>query len=259
MLHSLDVPVAQHDEGSKPGMHDLDVLYPDRPAAAVEVTAAADGESIALWKLMNGRSERWQVNELAGGWRVSVMPAARAKRLRKELPTLLLRLEQTGIRELHVGEGGAGLVEETAYELGVVKASQGGTEFPGSIYISLDLPPERTGGWVADTGNALAEWLGTFLGEPRQEDVRRKLARSGAAETHAFVLVPALSLAPFTVIDLLIRDDAPLPMIDPRLPIEVTDVWAVSSWSSGVGFRWSQTGGWWRFDKDLAQPDGQAQ
>jgi hypothetical protein len=43
---TLSVPVEQHDDNSRDGMHDLWIVYPDRPPAAVEVTAAADPEAI---------------------------------------------------------------------------------------------------------------------------------------------------------------------------------------------------------------------
>lgn len=85
---ALGVPVVQHDDGSLPGMHDLDITYGDRPPRAVEVTAAADGEAIALWNLLNGQDERWVEPALAGGWLVSLLPTARAKRVRKELVVL---------------------------------------------------------------------------------------------------------------------------------------------------------------------------
>jgi hypothetical protein len=83
MSEVLGVAVSQHDDGSRPGMHDLDLLHPDRPHGAAEVTAAADGECLALWRLMNGNDERWIVPELDGGWLVSLDPAARANSVAK--------------------------------------------------------------------------------------------------------------------------------------------------------------------------------
>ena len=104
MSHALGLPVVQHDDGSLEGMHDLDVLY-DGETAAVEATSAADGESIALWNVMNGRNERWVVDELQGGWMVSLEPSARAKRLKTELPRLLTR---TGDLRTYRAPPGAG-------------------------------------------------------------------------------------------------------------------------------------------------------
>jgi hypothetical protein len=122
--------------------------------------------------------------------------------------------------------------------LGVVGAEQSGTDFPGSIYVTLDLPAKRSGGMVAITGDPLAQWISSFLKDGGRRDVRQKLARSGADERHAFVVMPGFTTAPFIVTDLLMRDGASLPVEYPELPGEVTDVWAVSTWSSGDGFRW---------------------
>ena len=70
MSAALGVPVEQHDDGSSPGMHDLTILYNDRPHAAVEIKAAADGEMIAFYRRM--KEGRWIDPDLAGGWSVHV-------------------------------------------------------------------------------------------------------------------------------------------------------------------------------------------
>jgi hypothetical protein len=245
---TLAVPVRQHDDGSEPAMYDFDILYPDRPAGAAEVTAAADPEAIEFWSAMNA-GERWQEPTLAGGWAVTMPPSARARRLRELLPSFLSSLEVAGVRDFRVGESGNPRADQVARALGVATARQSDTDFPGSIYVLLELPPEKTGGWVADTGDACAEWLGDFLSGPGRADLRRKLGQSNAAETHAFVFLPGLSDAPFSVTDLLMRDDAPLPLADPVLPSEITHVWAASGWTTGRGFRWSRGDGWASFEK----------
>lgn len=81
-------------------MFDLRIVYRDRPPGAVEVTAAADAESVELWNITNGRRGRWQVDQLAGGWLVSLLPSARAKRVLTNLPRLLAELEGQGIQRL---------------------------------------------------------------------------------------------------------------------------------------------------------------
>jgi hypothetical protein len=119
MIHrALDVPVEQHDDGSRMGMHDLDIVHAGRSRAAVEVTAAAHGDSIALWKLMNGRNGRWIVDELRGGWMVTVLPSARAKRLRIELPVLLAEMESLNIPQLRRAWAQDGALDLLADELG---------------------------------------------------------------------------------------------------------------------------------------------
>jgi hypothetical protein len=242
----VGVPVSQHDDGSSPGMHDLDVIHRDRQRAAVEVAAAVDAESTELWNIVNGHG-RWVEPDLVGGWGVHVKPTAR--RLRPGLPPFLRTLEGVGIREFPGRPVEPGL-EAVAQRLGVVTARQSGTEYPGSIYVFLDLPLHQVAGYASTTGDALVEWLEEFLSADARADVREKLARSGGAERHAFVIVSGLSGAPFSVTELLIRDDAPVPTVEPKLPPEVTDVWAASTWDRGAGFRWSlATRRWKRFSK----------
>lgn len=243
---TLGVPVEQHDDGSLPGMHDLAIRYPDGTAGAVEITAAADAESIQLWNLMNGKRERWLADGLQGGWLVTLEPTARAKRLLAELPGLLADLEEhdlTAVPDRHAR------LSATASDLAIVDAFQGGTDFPGSIYVTIELPEERSGRMVANTGDALAAWIGDFLSHPDRSDVLHKLERADAAEAHAFAIVPGFSTAPFGVTDLLMRGNAPLPTKAPRLPRPVTHVWAMSTWSAGVGMRWCPQLGWRTFDK----------
>jgi hypothetical protein len=245
----LSATAEQHDDGSLPGMHDLTILRPGRPPAAVEITAAADSASIELWQLVNGSHKRWLVEGLRGGWMVSVDPLARAKRLRYELPELLAQLEKLDMRELQLSRGPEQPLGDLARDLMVSGASQGGTDFPGSIYVTLERASERTGGFVASNGNALAEWIGDFLRASDQQDVLAKLVRSEADERHAFVILPGFTIAPFSVSDLLMRGDAPIPTDEPKLPTAVTDVWLMSTWSTGHGFRWSPDAGWLSFDK----------
>ena len=130
---------------------------------------------------------------------VTVLPSARAKRLRIELPVLLARMESLNIPQLRRAWAQDGPLDLLADELGVTDAVQGGTSFPGSIYVTLELPAERSGGAVAETGCALAGWIGAFLRDPDQQDVLEKLARSSASERHAFVFLPGFTTAPFPV------------------------------------------------------------
>ncbi len=246
------VEVRRNDDGSEAGMFDLRIVYPDRPFGAVEVTAAADAESTELWNITNGRRGRWQVDQLAGGWFVSLVPSARAKRVLAELPRLLSELERRGIRRLEADAWHGGRLEGWAQALGVSRAGQGDTDFPGSVYLTIELPSERSGGFVGDSGDPLARWVGEWLRGPRQRDNLEKLLHSGATECHVFVILPGFSLAPFEVADLLWRDDAPLPTAEPDLPDAVTHVWAVSTWNAGAGMRWSSGRGWERFDKHLS-------
>lgn len=232
-------------------MFDLEILYRDRPPGAVEVTAAADAESIELWNTINGDSDRWIEPELVGGWTVALLPQARARRIRAELPALLKQLEQEGIREVRPRSAHPRPYKEAISSLGIAHIFQGGTDYPGSIYPTIDLPHEKSAGFVADTGDALADWLTGWTRQPEQSHNLQKLRNSGRNERHMFLILPGFADASFAVTDLLMRDRAPLPTIPPVLPEELTHAWSMSSWNSGDGMRWSPDLGWQRFDKQV--------
>ncbi len=255
----LCLKVEQHDDGKQPGMHDLNIVTADGSLAAVEVTAAADPDSIQLWKLVHKRDERWTVPDLQGGWMLHLKPTARAKLLLRELPAFLRELEGQGVTEIppqrrrqEVPES----IEGRARALGIVSGNQSGTDFPGSIYLTIEQPRKRTGGPVDATGSVVPGWIRQFLLDPHQSDVLGKLARSGASERHAFILVPAFTSAPFNVLDMLWRDeDDVVPTSPPEMPDPVTHVWLMAFWTIGTGLRWSPDGGWERFKRQLHVED----
>jgi hypothetical protein len=153
--------------------------------------------------------------------------------------------------KLRVESQGAGSALETmATALGISDARQVGTDYPGSIRLTIKLPIERTATHQAATGNPLAAWLSEYLAAPEQADVVHKLNASDVAERHAFVIVPG-SPALARVVHVLLDDDPPLPDIDPVLPAGLTGVWAASLWSAGRLLHWSAAGGWKSFSTDL--------
>ncbi len=242
-----DVEVRHHDDGTTPGMYDLDIVYPSGATGAVEITAAADAESIELWNLMNGE-DRWIEPGIAGGWVVHLLPQARGRRVRKELPDLLGRLERRGVKRLDTEEDRLHLA---ATDLGIARLWQGDTDYPGSIYPHIKEPLERSAGYVPASGDPVAEWLTDWLRGPEQAHNLNKLTASNSRERHLFVIFPGFTIAPFEVTDLLMRDDAPLPTIAPDLPAPLTHIWGASTWTTGVGMRWSPDRGWERFLKDV--------
>jgi hypothetical protein len=242
---ALGVTVQHHDDGSEPSMHDLEIEHADGSRAAIEVTSAADPAPTELWNLIGGR---WVLPDIAGGWTIGVRPQARARTIRSQLPTLLHVLESQGVRRVWPAWS-PGPFDAVAASLGITRLLQNTTSFPGSVYPTVDEGPEKTGGYVPQSGDPLAEWLGRWVADPAREDNILKLARSGAAERHLFVVVPPFVDAPFAVVDLLVRDDAPLLVVDPLLPAEVTHAWVASTWTSGSGMRWSRASGWQRFAK----------
>lgn len=109
---------------------------------------------------------------------------------------------------------------------------------------------------VDGTGSAVPGWVRDFLLDPHQGDVLGKLARSGASERHAFILVPGFSIAPFGVVDMLWRDeDDVVPTTSPHLPNQVTHIWLMAFWTTGSGLRWSPDRGWERFERQFRIED----
>jgi hypothetical protein len=230
-------------------MHDLDVHYDDGHRGAVEVVTAADGECIALWNLVNGGGRR-VIEGIDGGWSLWLTPGTRVNQLNRVLPTLLSNLESLGLRQVP-RHGPRHALVDAAHAVGIAHGEQYATDYPGSVYFSIDLPIERSAGFVAHNGDALSEWVSEFLAAESQRDVLHKLSESHAEERHAFVILPGFPTAPFAVTDVLMRREAPLPTQDPVLPRELSHIWVVSSWSSGVGFRWAPGRGWSTFDKSV--------
>jgi hypothetical protein len=248
--HELRVNVVEHDDNSSPGMFDLSIAYPDRPHGAVEVTAAADEESIKLGKLVYD-GKRWIVEGIIGGWVAGLHPTASMKRIRQDLPPLLQSLERQSIQnpepEVYWEPG---LHKELIRALGIAHLAQHSTDYPGCVYLTVEQDPDRTGGMSPTDGRPLLEWLADWLILPDKADNLAKLGASGADERHLFLILPSFADAPFGVVDLLMRDDSPLPDGQPELLPEVTHLWMVSTWNfSSTGIRWSPDGGWSRFAK----------
>lgn len=146
---TLGLRVEQYDDGSLPGMHDLNIVDANGERAALEVTAAADPESIQLWKLVNGRGERWIDPNLRGGWMLQLQPTARANRILRELPAFLKELEGNGIKEIPNRRSRQEMpdsIEGRARDLGIVGGDQSDTAFPGSIYLTIERSVSGTEG-----------------------------------------------------------------------------------------------------------------
>ncbi|MCO7273338.1 hypothetical protein [Cellulosimicrobium cellulans] len=236
------VTVEQHDDGSESSMYDLNLVRDGTVFGACEVTAAADRRAIETWNVANGDGKRWIVDGLDGGWMLSLDPRCKIRTLQREAPGLLRRLEA------NPNDVAAAQVLRS---LGVVDAHQGGTNFPGSIYLTVERGIEFTGGIVADDGNGLVRWFDEWIREPQQAHNIAKLTRSGLPEKHMFVIVPGFASGPFSATDLLMRADPPLPTVLPDLPDGLTHVWLTSTWTAGSIYHCGPSG-WVLNDKAVA-------
>lgn len=240
--------VRRHDDGTRDGMYDLSVFRVGSVVAAAEVTIAADQDSIKLSvelsKVATLQGGIWTDRGLRGGWLVSIDRSYKGmKKLVSGLPLLLAKLEAMNRKALDAEhDSGADPLVAEAIGLGVLSARQSATTSnPGSIYPTVD--SRGLAGFVAETGDAVATWIGGFLAADERRDVRKKLAASGLAARHAFVWVPLLlGTAPFGVVEVLTRHPIPLPTAAPQLPNEVTHVWVASTWDGGL--RWAPRKGW---------------
>jgi hypothetical protein len=174
--------VDQHGDGSKNSMYDFTVTYPDGTTAAMEITAAADEQQMELWKAIKPGGTPWVEPALTGGWIVRILPSTRAKNLVRQLPGLLHDVEQAGFRSVRGNRESADQFALLAGRLGVIEALQRFVKQPGRIVVMPPERPEQMGGYVPDTGNPLAEWLGEWIADPSRPDNLRKLARSGETE-----------------------------------------------------------------------------
>lgn len=246
MEAELDVPVVAFDDGSQPGMHDLEVRPPGDEPHAVEVTSEVDSSSTQLWKIFNSDGRRIEPS-LEGGWMVVLTPDARARLLEAELVSLLQLLESAGLRSVHASD--RGLIPPTLRRLRVHALHRSETYYPGSVYFTVHQPTRQTAGFVAEDPTTVAVWMSEFANSDLGRSKIDKLVRSGHRHRHLFVIIAGFSNVPFGVAYSLMSDGMPTPTADPDLPPALTDFWAVSGWASGVGFRWSRRTGWHHFEK----------
>lgn len=231
------VTVNQHDDGSRQSMYDLVLIRDESPFGCCEVTAVPDAASTALWNELNA-GERWIEPDLVGGWLLTLKPGCLAKELRRRIPGLLRRLE-SGRNDIET--------YVTLQSLGVLRSQQGATNFPGSIYTSVEPTTDFTSGNAVGTADRLVEWFNDWVRRSEQADNLHKLRSSGLAERHLFVIVPDFTSAPYPVCELLAKDDIPLPLVPPKLPNGITHLWFMSTWHSGPILHWAP--GWTKFRK----------
>ena len=240
--------VRQHDDGTAPGMHDLDIWVDGRRVGAVEVSAAVDPSALELWNLV-ADGDLWTDGSLFGGWRVTVERTASARLLKTHLPSLLHALESQGRHRIPAGvRGGWSAEDELAEHLSTRSVHRHDTGTPGSVSVVVGFLPAQSGGAAPQAADGVAAWVGGWLGADHQRDNRAKLARSGAPERHMAVLIAGYSPAPFDVVYALAGDTVAVLTVDPALPSEKTHCWVLSTWNSGQGFRWAPSG-WSTFSK----------
>lgn len=238
----------QHDDNTRPGMYDLDLVQHGERFGACEVTGAADGQSIELWNLLNGRGQVWTDARLCGLWIAWVLPDCRVKPLRANLPDLLIELERQS-KDRAGSNRWDWPYRMAAPELKVTLVERAGDRTPGAIFPLIDEPDDKSGGVVPANADVLVDWIERWICASERADNVRKLSRSGAAERHLFVILPGFSSAPWDVSACLMWPEVALPTRPPLLPTAITHLWAMSGWDRGEVLHWAPVAGWSRHDK----------
>jgi hypothetical protein len=88
------VIVSQYDNNRQPEMHDLSLHFANGMTGAAEVTSAVHSRAIELWRLAT--RQPLTDDRLKLRWTVGITPDARFRRLKAQLPALLLTFEAAG-------------------------------------------------------------------------------------------------------------------------------------------------------------------
>lgn len=220
-------------------MHDFDLVRDGVVFGACEVTTVTDRTALETW-LAPRKAGCWTEPGVAGAWALALTPTCNVNELRRLAPPLIRRL---------AADPSDRDATSSLQALGVVDYFHSPTtSFPGSIYTTVERAPAMTGGFESENGDGLVRWFDEWVHTPAQEHNIDKLRAAHRPEAHLFLPFPALSSAPFTAIDVLVRDDGPLPTVAPRMPDGVTHVWFMSMLTAGAVFRWGPSG-WERSPK----------
>ena len=228
-----------HDDQSKPSMFDLRVGPVDAPEIAIECIGAVDPVRTETWNI--GPAKGPLHLDLEGDWMVSLVRTARIKKLEARLEPILRRCERIGLIEnlrvdWEMKRRQPELFAEL-WDLGIEWASCHRSPGRGEVHLEM----EGIGGAGDTQGTAIPLWIRDFLEAPERTDVLYKLARSGAAECQAFVIVE-FGGATFSVESYLEGSLDFLPPAPPILPAPVIGVWLISTLSRNrMGVRWTGT------------------
>jgi hypothetical protein len=218
-----EVEVCLHDDGSEPMMYDLDLHWPDGRIEALEVTRATS----ASMRHLHARLRRLgtvAATECARSW---VVPLAAydtdVAAVRARIDHLLGQVEQAGLTSFSERDERRSVAVARVQRLGV-NAAYSYPSRDGQPRIRLELPvqawwqqPEAVNAVVEDHAARNAE----------------KLARSGRAERHLFVLLDSGEAQAWSVM----LDGGP-PEAAPELPEAVTTAWVTTRRADGNPTIW---------------------
>lgn len=236
LSRSIGADVEQVDDGSRNGMHDAEVRYPDGRIAAVEFTsigerAAFQMQSLPTELLIPSTPFWWTLRyELSGVlWRD----------VERHVPVLVAVLDQYGMRDADdLRREFRGLPAWDWYERNDLSLRHFGPVSKGG---RVDVLPKASGGVVDSDYLGLNAWVESMQAEPWWGENVAKLARSGRSELHLALRAHDTGV-PFSLLAALM-DGGPISVGDPSGMDPVTDLWIVIPYGTSAA-HWSAREGW---------------
>jgi hypothetical protein len=205
------------------GEHDFDLMYASGERGVVEATASVNRERTETEAALRKKGHFVARSASKKDWLIFLGLKPNINRVRAEVDRYLAAIEAAGLDRFH--------------------SATHADEWPSVHRIQTDLGVEA-GGHVSWKNPAIGINSGAHGGvvsaqhgaeaaerEARKRDNRRKLAASGAAHRHLFVLLDMGNTRAWIAVRDLDPPDSP-----PPLPSEVTDIWAAASTGRGTGY-----------------------
>jgi hypothetical protein len=210
-----EVEVCLHDDGSEPMMYDLDLRWPDGRIEALEVTKATSTSMRHLHARLR-RQGMIAAAECARSWMAFLAAYdTDVAAVRARIDHLLSLVEQTGLTSFGEREERRSVAVARVRRLGVDAAYSYPPTGDGQPRIRLELPV-RAWWQQSEAVNAVVE--------DHAARNAGKLARSGRAERHLFVLFDSGEAEAWSVM----LDGGP-PDASPQLPEAVTTAWVTTA------------------------------
>ncbi len=227
-------------------MPDIRIEYRDRAPAYAEVWTDVDRRYAAMYsRLMKPENQLpLELTEptLSRVWWVTLSGATNVDRLQSEIGEILTQLERVGVTFERVAELESNDDPHVTQLLhhGVIRVSSRACREgePGTIRFL----PGGISGPAAVAWAHVIDWLDRTLSSARLDDVRSKLAATGAAERHLFLGTTYSS--PSDVFFALDEYNQSLPDEPPDLPHEITHLWLMRAFSVGRCIAWFPDRGW---------------
>jgi hypothetical protein len=229
------------DDGSTPGAHDFELIFKDTHREPLEITSSA----LPKLKAAQAAHEKYKkvvvmVPGLAGAWHVFSSQSTQFKDLdATALFPFLHGLEAVHLTKIHypIDHHRAPALHILARQLGLEAAfAMDGSA--GKVLVSM---PEDHRVWSSDNSDPGRHVLDEVQKIAELPDNRRKL--SGFLKSHLFIWIDEDNYLPW-------RDifSGEIPTREPRLPVEITDVWVATRVPGAVsGWHYSRQVGWRAF------------